>query len=231
MTLRPTAQPTRVPARGATDSGLFFEADWSDAPADGEPAWFLDPAKTSGDHPYWLSPGQWRVTRLTTPAYTGLAYQASEERPQPWLSFRVLQRPSVPSRFRILATVQGVSSPYLQSPIGEISIIPYYLDPTHYMEVLVTPAHLGIWLADGAEPDTDRGWTGVHFLPVRTDVGQLRQVTIDVDLSANRLTVAAGDQTYTLTHPFLQPDRGHGLAVRAAGNTFNLLRYRVETTP
>lgn len=228
------AQPSSVvlkPAPAATQApGPFFEADWRRLTGAGEPVGFEDPARQSTDPPYWLATGKWRIITVDAPGYAGPAYQPYEEKPQPWLSFRVVSRADVPSRFLVKATVQGVSSPYLQGPIGEISIIPYYLDPTHYLEVLVTPGHVALWLADGAEPDTDRGWTALHFMPVRTAVGELRDVTIDMDLAAHRLTVTAAEQTYTLTHDFLQHTRPHRLAVRSAGNTFNLLKYRVEAT-
>jgi hypothetical protein len=180
------------------------------------------------DPPYWLAKGIWQVSTVDTPTFRGLAYRASEEKPQPWLSFRVLQGPAIPDRFRVEATVQGVSSPHFKGPVGEISLIPYYLDPTHYVEVLITGEHVGIWLADGAAPDTDKGWTGLHFLPVRTRIGDLQTVTIDMDLTEHRLTVAVGDRTYSLSHPFLDPGRPRRVAVRSAGNTFDLVDFRVS---
>lgn len=167
------------------------------------------------------------MTSVNTPAYTGLVYRAEEAAPQPHLSFRVLETPSLPGRYRVTASVQPVSSPHFKPPVGEISIIPYYLDPTHYMEVLLTNDNLGIWLADGAAPDTNQGWDGLHFLPVNTGIGDVRQVTIDMDLNERRLTVTTGDQTYSLTHDFLRP-RDPRIAVRSAGNTFNLLSFDVQ---
>jgi hypothetical protein len=212
----------------AADPRVIYEADWSQTPIGKEPAAFQDPAKTETDPPYWLAPGKWAVERVETASYSGLVYRASEEQPQPWLSFRVLQAPPIPTRYQVQATVQGVSSPHFKAPLGEISTIPYYRDPTHYMEVLLTNERLEIWLADGAEPDTDKGWTGLHFLSLKNRIGDLQTVTIDMDLDDHRLTVAAGERVYTLTHPFLDPNQPHQVAVRSAGNTFNLVRFRVE---
>jgi hypothetical protein len=221
-------QPTASPSPILTD-GLIYVADWSQTGIGNEPVAFHDPARESGGSPGWLASGHWQVTRVVSPAFTGLAYRASEERPQPWLSFRVLQT-AIPDRYAMTARVQAVSSPHLKGPVGEISLIPYYRDPTHYIEVLLTNDHVGIWLADGAAPDTDRGWTGLRFLPLRTAIGQLQTVTIAMDLPARRLAVTLGDDTYELKHAFLDPAKPHRVAVRAAGNTFNLIDFRVERT-
>jgi hypothetical protein len=221
------ATPASAASAATADPTVLADLDWSRTPLGGEPDSLRDPAKGPGDHPYWLASGHWAVVKVATPAYTGLAYQPSEERPQPWLSFRVLDQVEMPNRYRVSATVQPVGSPVFKAPVGEISVIPYYRDPTHYLEVLITNERLEVWLADGAEPDTDRGWTGIHFLPLRTRIGDLRTVTIDVDLDERRLTASAGDQTYTLNHAFLDPTVRHRVAVRSAGNTFNLLRFRV----
>lgn len=222
----PTPSPVVRPAATAA-AGALADPDWAATPIGAAPAAFVDPAAGPGPQPYWLASGRWDVVSVTSPAYSGLALQAHDEQPQPWLSFRILDQ-AIPDRYRVTATVQPVSSPRFKAPVGEISLIPYYRDPTHYLEMLVTNERLEIWLADGAAPDTDRGWTGIHFLPLTTGIGDLRTVTIEADLSTHDLTVAAGDQTYRVRHPFLDPGQPHRVAVRAAGNTFNLIRLRVD---
>jgi hypothetical protein len=228
-TPKPTASPRPAVAPSpARPDGLIYGSDWSGTGVGREPGAFADPAREPGA-PAWLASGTWQVTRIVSPAFTGLAYQASEERPQPWLSFRVLKA-TIPDRYGMTARVQAVSSPHLKGPVGEISLIPYYRDPTHYLEVLLTNDHVGIWLADGAAPDTDRGWTGLRYLPSRTAIGQVQTVVIAMDLTARRLAVTLGDETYAITHAFLDPAKPHRVAVRSAGNTFNLIDFRVERT-
>lgn len=219
-----------APATSISEAPALFKTNWSTVAVGQEPPFFRDPSQ-DGERPYWLAPGKWAVTKVRTPAYSGLVYQASEEKPQPYLSFRVLQTPQLPNRYQVKVTIQPVSSPHFKSPVGEISIIPYFRDPTHYLEVLVTNDNLGLWLADGAEPDTDRGWTGLHFLPVHSQIGRLQTITIDMDLDARHITVQCGDVTYDLDHEFLAPGRGHKVAVRSAGNTFNLVDLQVGPHP
>lgn len=213
----PPGAPSPVTASPAAPS--LLAADWSGEPLNEEFAAFTDPS-ANWQLP-WLQAGRWRIAEVRTPAYSGRVWQCQDVQPQPYLSFRVWDGPTTGARYTLKATVQPVSSPHFKPPVGEIALIPYYLDPTHYLEVIVAADHLGIWIADGGTPGTDQGWQALAFMPVRTAVGQLRPLELAVDIDARQLVVRSGTQSWTIETDFLR-HRPHGVALRSAGNSFNV---------
>jgi hypothetical protein len=157
-------------------------------------------------------------------------WQPDEIAMQPYFSFRVWSGVPLPERYTATIAVRPIRSPNFRPPVGEISLIPHYVDPTHYVEVVVEAGQIGIWVADGAQPGSELGWRGVRFLAVTTAAGETRMVTMAVDRSQSTLTVSAGGQSSTITESILATQPA-GIALRAVGNEFAVPTFRIEALP
>jgi hypothetical protein len=223
----PTPAPTPSPRPTATAPAgpVLFSPRWTDTPIGKEPGAFTDPADAP-DHPAWLHAGHWIIAGDRTT--NGVVWQANEEAPQPYLSFRVWESAFLPERYRVTMAVRPISSEHYRPPVGEIALIPSYRDPTHYVEVVVAAERLSVWIVDGGQPGGSTGWRGVSFQPVTTDLGQTRTVTMDVDRQAGSLRIETDGQATTVSDEALrQPPTG--VAIRSSGNRFAIPTLRVET--
>ena len=234
-TMQPTADAPRAspnePVGGARDSPaattVLFDARWSAIPIGREPPMFHDPA-SEPNKPSWLQAGAWPIVP-DSPA-TGVVWQANQLAPQPCLSFRVWNHAALPARYTATIAVRPVSSTFEHPPIGEIALIPFYVDPTHYVEVVVGSDSVSVWLADGAQPGSDKGWRALRFLGVATAIGDVRTVVMTVDRTQSTLTVMTGEQTATIAESALAAQPA-GVAIRAVGNRFAIPVFRIESEP
>jgi hypothetical protein len=218
-TFSPWIAPSPPPAR--------FAPLWSATPIGEEPPGFTDPA-TAADRPEWLHPGRWTIAGA--PDGKGVVWQSQEEAPQPYLSFRVWPAADLPERYTLTAAVTPVSSAHYQPPVGEIALIPHYQDATHYVEVVLAADRLSIWVADGGQPGSARGWRGIKFLPLPTGIGQTRTVRMTVERTTGSLRIDSDGHSATVSEDALRAVPA-GVAVRASGNRFDIPAFRVETDP
>jgi hypothetical protein len=205
----------------------LFHPRWSDTPIGKEPPGFSDPADAP-ERPSWLQPGSWLIVgdRKTN----GVVWQANEDAPQPYLSFRVWAPAALPRQYQVTMTVRPISSDHFQPPVGEIALIPLYRDPTHYVEVVIAAERLSIWVVDGGQPGSAQGWRGVKFLPIATALGQTRTVRMWVDRQAGSLRLETDGRSTTIQDDALL-DTPTGVGIRSSGNRFAISEFRVERSP
>ncbi|MBC7546104.1 MAG: hypothetical protein H7338_25525, partial [Candidatus Sericytochromatia bacterium] len=222
----PPANSAATPATKPA-TGVLFDPRWSATPIGREPPHFQDPADEPGK-PDWLQSGAWPIVGDTVTK--GVVWQANTLAVPPFLSFRVWSGAALPDRYVVTIAVRPISSPHIRPPIGEISLIPFYTDPTHYLEVVVGGDRMGVWIADGASPQSEQGWRGLHFLPIATAVGETRTVTMTVDRQRQTLTVTSAGQTASVTESSLG-GKPAGVAIRAVGKRFAVPVFRIEALP
>ncbi|HBN07664.1 MAG TPA: hypothetical protein DD435_03105 [Cyanobacteria bacterium UBA8530] len=193
-----------------------YLSEWDHLSPGTEPSEFVD---ESLHYAYpWLYAGEWAITR------SGFAVtEAMTDQEEP-LTFRRYRGDAfspgglLPLHYRVEAKGRSLGGARRFSGFGELAIQVYYLDPTHYLEVLQTNDHLCLWLADGAQPGSGNGWRLLVRLDNPTPVGDWVCLGAEVDIPKNQVTVLLdGFPLGTVKLAFLRP-RPHGLTLRATGN-------------
>jgi|GEM_PF-1751708 len=118
----------------------------------------------------WLQSGLWAVAPTLVPGMRGLALEFRDLRPQPVLTFRrwagqAFGTPDgqLPGRYRVTLTVLPIEARAdFFPPTGDLGVPVYYVDPVHYVELLVKPDRFQIWECQGGEPQKWRGWRMLH---------------------------------------------------------------------
>ncbi|HEY9856154.1 MAG TPA: hypothetical protein V6D05_10475 [Stenomitos sp.] len=163
----PSDWPTRVGTAGT------FSEDFEGAAAN--LADWKDPKADDGHTQSWLYSGTWNIVPAVVgrapgtlaPRSTGTrALEHNDMRPQPALSFRryagtAFGTPDgeLPNRYSVQLQVTPLNSrDDFFPPIGDQGTPVYYLDPQHYVEVLIKPDKFEVWECNGGEPTKWRGW-------------------------------------------------------------------------
>jgi hypothetical protein len=186
--------------------------DWTDVIQDVSPA------------PSWLYPGDW--SRLpSAPGFSGGVYHQAETGPHPHVMIRRYAGAAfgpdgrMPARYRISAAVQPFENTTFNPLIGDNSLLVYYRDPTHYVELVVSSGNISVWTANDGTPFSSAGWTGHYWYAQQTSVGDIRRLSAEVDTTTHQLTFwVEGRKAATLTVPMLTDDVYHGVALRALDN-------------
>ncbi|MNL37450.1 hypothetical protein D3C87_1595950 [compost metagenome] len=100
----------------------------------------------------------------------GRALEHNDMRPQPALSFRRYAGKAfgtndgqLPARYRVSLQVTPIASrEEFYPPVGDQGTPIYYLDPTHYVEVLLKANTFEVWECNGGEPIKWRGWRELY---------------------------------------------------------------------
>lgn len=223
----PEATPSPAPFVGVTTTVEFNEA--ADA------ALFVDPTTEEQRATGRFSSGNW-VIRDGWFAQTREAQSAT-------LMFRRyngaalgLPNGQAVSRYR----VETLAQPYQAVPearqfdiagypTGIVGMIPYYLDPTHYILLIATPqtssgpSEASLWVVDGLMPGDNwdvsvhRKWRS-NLKGEQLQVGTNVQWGAEVDTKAKTITVFLnGEQKETLTLDFIQ-DVQHSVSLISNGN-------------
>ncbi|MBU6428731.1 MAG: hypothetical protein KGR26_06975 [Cyanobacteria bacterium REEB65] len=229
-----TRQATNEPDHGPSilgSSGSFSEG-WDEFQPGAQPSDWVDVRQDGYDYP-WLYPGQWSIASIG-----GFhAFEQTEEQAQPALSFRrysgkAFQTPAgeLPIRYRADVWLAAFGSPSYP-PIGDQGVPLYYLDPTHYLEVLLKPHAFEAWQCAGGEPDHGAGWKKLFSQPLDTAAGEQRQLGMIVDASAGTAQfLLDGQLVATASSPIVRPIT-HYLALRSAGNTVAYYEVRARSMP
>jgi hypothetical protein len=185
--------------------------------------------------PAWLYDGTWEVARVDRPPLQGQVLRQTQTRPEPWVSL-VRYRGGffgpdgkLPMHYRFEVTQQPVSSPYNLPPTGDQGVQPYYLDADHYLEVVNTPGELRVWVCDGGQPMSARGWKMLFTRSLPTRPGDARRVGGIVDVARRTFVLYYdGKPLTTLQVPDIDPTRPHFMALRSLGNEVNFDDLEVE---
>lgn len=167
----------------------------------------------------WLMPGNWSIEdgRL----------MHRDIRQQPALSFRRYSgttfgpNGALPDRYQAQVTLVFDSSfeaPNSYPPTGDQGTPFYYIDPTHYVEVLIKPNLFEVWECNGGQPEKNGGWKRLYAEDLVTAKGDRRTLGVNVDSASGQMEVFLdGARRARVSSPLIDT-RVHYLALRAAGN-------------
>jgi hypothetical protein len=220
----PTATPTPMPA---PSGGLLL--DFEDVALNAAPTDFIDP-NDEGYSYAWMPRVTWKVVSLNGSRqfeHDGLSNTGN-------LSFRRYKgtglgtsNGELPAKYMAELDVTPIQS-NTYSPTGDQGTQVYYLDPTHYVEVLIKPTMFEVWQCDGGVPFTSAGWTRLYFSDATTTAGQTRHLGAQIDCTTHQLKAYFDGQLMTtLTIPLLT-NQPHYLALRGTGNVVAHDNVRVK---
>jgi hypothetical protein len=220
----PVATPTPPPP---PPTGSLLET-FEGVPVGTAPSTFVDPLD-EGFFFTWMPRVRWHVEVLNGSKqfiHDGLNARAL-------LSFRRYRGTAfgangvMPQRYFAQVAVTPIKSQTL-APTGDQGTQVYYLDPTHYLEVLIKPTMFEVWQCNGGQPFTSLGWTRLFFTPTTTAANQTRTLGATVDTAAHQLTAFLdGVQKSTVTSTLLT-SQTHWLALRGTGNVVAHDNLRIE---
>ncbi len=214
----PTPGATPTPTTSLPPAGTYgntFEALALGA----APSEYIDP-RDEGYSYSWMPRVAWSIV-----SYNGSRqYEHNAFASTSLLSFRryrgtALGTPNgqLPARYFAQVDVTPIRSGSY-SPTGDQGTQFYYLDPTHYLELLIKPTLFEVWVANGAEPFTSRNWQRIHYTTTTTSAGQRRRLSAEIDANAHTMRCYLdGQLRATVSHPMLNTQT-HFFALRGAGN-------------
>lgn len=220
----PVATPTPVPPASTGSLLETFEA----VPAGSAPSTFVDPLD-EGFAFSWMPRVRWHVESLNGSKqfiHDGL-------NPKAYLSFRRYRgtafgaNGSLPQRYFAQVAVTPLKSQTL-APTGDQGTQVYYLDPTHYLEVLIKPTLFEVWQCNAGAPFTSAGWTRLYFANVNTAANQTRQLGATVNTGTHQLTAFLDGVQKTTVSSALLTSQTHFLALRGTGNVVAHDNLRIE---
>lgn len=190
----------------------------------------LSDVRLDGNDYPWLYAGNWFVA--------GGQLNHVDLRPQPNLSFRRYsglafgENGALPPRYRASVTLTfggSYDAPNAYPPTGDQGVPFYYLDPTHYVELLIKPNLFEVWECDGGQPEKSGGWRRLYGEELVTGKGDSRTLGATVDVAAGKIQVYLdGAMKATVSSPLITPGY-HSFALRAAGNSLAFDNLLIES--
>jgi hypothetical protein len=205
-----------------------FEAD----AVNSDPADFSDP-RNEGYSYEWLPAVTWKVTSSTA----GKRYVHDGLNTRGVLSFRRYKGTALgtengllPDHYLAELDVTPIQS-YSYAPTGDQGTQFYYLDPTHYVELLLKPNAFEVWVCDGGEPFQNAGWSLKFVHEVANAANQTRKLGAEIDCTKHTLDAYFdGVKLTTMTLPLIK-SQPHWLALRGTGNIVAHDNLRIQTLP
>jgi hypothetical protein len=235
----PTPAPTATPVPPPT-TGLHAFTDDFEAPALGSaPADYIDP-NDEGYSYSWMPRVNWKIASVNGSKqfeHDGLSDSAN-------LSFRRYKGTGLgstngilPARYKAELDVTPIQS-RTYAPTGDQGTQVYYVDPTHYFEVLIKPTNFEVWACDNAEPFQSVGWVRLYATPVTTAANQVRHLGAEIDTNAHTLKayldgnlVTTLDTNTSDVMARLLTNVPHYFAMRGTGNIVAHDNIRIEPLP
>lgn len=218
----PVPSPTPTPAMGHVygQQGTY-DTDFSTDAVGTEPPEFIN-VMDDGYNYSWLYAGNWSVIATDS----SHVYAIDDIRPQPALSFRRYRGTDfgtpdgqLPLHYQVSVVEQPIAAdPSEYPPTGDQGVQVFYLDPTHYVEVLFKPHDLQVWECNGGVPNGYGGWNQLFEQQTDTTAGQIRTMGADVDCNTGTLVFYVDGQQLATVHSALITPRTHWFALRATGN-------------
>ncbi|HBN09938.1 MAG TPA: hypothetical protein DD435_15275 [Cyanobacteria bacterium UBA8530] len=227
----PTVAPTPVPT-----PSMVFNLDFERIPIGPFPDSFVNVRDEfpPTDYP-WLVKGIWSVEDASGKLNSRVLRQ-SELRAQPSLSFLRFQGKlwgrtdgELPKVYKVEITTQPVQSPYLFPPTGDQGFPFCFIDPTHYLEVVLKPDRIEAWECRGGVPGSGEGWFSLWEKEMKTEAGQLRRLGAEIDVGQRTFSVLLeGEKVFEVLIPSLAGNSKRYFALRAIGNEVNFDDLRLE---
>lgn len=223
----PADWPTVMGGRGSYvadfDAASTTLADWK------------DPREDDGHTNYpWLYSGSWNLMPSAAGAATGSlrlisggrALEHNDMRPQPALSFRRYAGKAfgtddgqLPAQYRVSLQVTPIASrDDFYPPVGDQGTPVYYLDPTHYVEVLMKANSFEVWECNGGEPLKWRGWRELYGEPASHSARTPVTLAADVNSNTGTIRVFYNGQFRREVRSDIVKPYTHYFALRGASN-------------
>ncbi|MDB5101841.1 MAG: mycodextranase [Cyanobacteria bacterium RYN_339] len=223
----PVGTPTPLPTPLPPATGSLLET-FEGVPLGSAPSTFVDPLD-EGFAFSWMPRVRWHVENQGGSKqflHDGLNTQAV-------LSFRRYRGTAfgangvLPARYFAQVAVTPLKTLTLP-PTGDQGTQVYYLNPTHYVEVLIKPTLFEVWQCNNGQPFSSAGWSRLYFTSSTTASGQRRVLGATVNTGTHQLTAFLdGVQKTTLTAALIQATP-HWLALRGTGNVVAHDDLRIE---
>lgn len=205
------------------DAASATLADWKDPKAD------------DGHDESWLYSGNWSLVAAVgrtgsgsvgIEPPSGRALEHNDMRPQPALSFRryagkAFGTPDgeLPNRYTVQWQVTPINSrDDFFPPIGDQGTPVYYLDPQHYVEVLIKPDKFEVWECNGGEPLKWRGWRPMFEEDATHSAGVTYTLGAEVDSTKGTIRVYKNGQFKREVKSDIVKPYTHYFALRGASN-------------
>jgi hypothetical protein len=209
--------------------GALYRDDFSLDVVGGQPVGWKNVTAIGPSFP-WLIPGHWLVTQQPNGTraleQTGTSWAWFNRAPP--LSFMrwnatTFGKPGngLPERYVVDIGLKVVAcdphDPYF--PIGDTGVQVYFVDPTHYCEVVYRPHSVEVWQCNGGQPFAFPGWTLLGRFSNVAVPFQTLSVHAQVDTFAHTLVVTLPGQASPLTFRvgIIQPGT-HWLTLRASNS-------------
>lgn len=194
-----------------------------------------DPKQDDGYTHSWLFSGGWSIVGampirnasgsiISRPA--GRALEYNDLRPQPALSFRRYagdafgtDNGELPNRYAVMLQVTPITSrEEFFFPVGDQGTPVYYIDPTHYVEVLLKNDKFEVWECNGGEPLKWRGWRPLFEEAASHSAGVPVNLGAEVDATRGTIRVYKNGQFKTEVRSDIVKPYSHYFALRGASN-------------
>lgn len=167
---------------------------------------------------------------------SGSALEFNDMRPQPALSFRRYAGKAfgttngeLPSNYTVNLQVTPIESREdFYPPVGDQGTPVYYLDPQHYVELLLKDKKFEVWECNGGEPTKWRGWRMLYEEDATHSAGVPVRLGAEVRSGEGTIRVYKdGEMKREVKSPIVKP-YAHYFALRAGSNHVQFDDIRIE---
>lgn len=211
----------------------LFSGNWYVATAYVAPPSAAQPSRTTD---YQRDPFAEMGSSSILPAATARAIEFNDMRPQPALSFRRYagkafgtDNGELPANYQVSFQVTPLESrDDFFPPIGDLGTPVYYLDPQHYVEVLIKPDKFEVWECNGGEPLKWRGWRQLYEEAASTSAGVPYSMGATVNSNDGTMQVYFGGQMRREVKSTIIKPYSHYVALRAGSNHVQFTSINIQ---
>lgn len=169
-------------------------------------------------------------------AVSGMALEFNDMRPQPALSFRRYAgnafgttNGELPNNYTVNLQVTPIESREdFYPPVGDQGTPVYYLDPQHYVELLIKDTKFEVWECNGGEPMKWRGWRMLYEEDASHSAGVPVRLGAEVRSGEGTIRVYQdGEMKREVKSSIVKP-YAHYFALRAGSNHVQFDDIRIE---
>lgn len=212
-----------------------------------------DAKKDDGYTQSWLGSGTWyvasayraplpqptsamTVSAAIAPAANERAIEFNDMRPQPYLCFRRYagkafgtDNGELPANYTMSLDVTPLESREdFYPPVGDLGVPVFYLDPQHYVELLIKPDHFQVWECNGGIPLGWRGWRQLYEEVASISVGVPYSMGATVNSNDGTMQVYFnGRMRREVKSPIIKPYT-HYAALRAGSNHVQFTNIQIQ---
>lgn len=218
-TAAPDPAPTATaPPRTWNQQG--YRSDWTNIPAGQLPLDYVTAQQEGFNHP-WMYEANWQIRQGGEGPILAAITTSRAFEPLSFLRYRGRAfgaDGALPSRYRIDAEARSLGGANRYQGYGELALLAFYIDPTHYIEAVQNDEQLSLWEANDAEPNDSTGWRQLATYTRGAQIGEWVTFGVGIDLAQGRAwLISNGQPVASATSDLLRGSTGR-FALRATGN-------------